>query len=190
MKKNINKKVKLSRYLKPYWFFALISPIFMAGEVLIDLMQPTLMSKIVNTVVESGDLDSVMSTILMTGLQMLVLVIIGGLMGLLCAYTASVASQGFGNDVRVDAYNKVMSLSLQQTDKFTTGSLITRLTNDITSLQDLVQMILRMFVRAPIFLVGGLVMCLRLDVSLGYVVLVSLPFQLAVVLFKIFKAFT
>jgi len=182
-------KVKLSRFLKPYWFWALISPIFMAGEVLIDLLQPKLMSKIVNTVVESGDVDTVMSTILMTGLQMLGLVAVGGLMGLLCAYTASIASQGFGNDLRVAAYNKVMSLSLQQTDKFTTGSLITRLTNDITSLQDLVQMILRMFVRAPIFLIGGLLLCLTLDVHFGYVVLFSLPFQLAVVLFMIFKAF-
>lgn len=190
MKKQKQKNtVKLSRYLKPYWLFALISPLFMIGEVLIDLMQPKLMSKIVNTVVESGELDTVMSTIIQTGLQMLGLVIIGGLMGLLCCYTASVASQGFGNDVRVDAYNKVMSLSLQQTDKFTTGSLITRLTNDITSLQDLVQMILRMFVRAPISLIGGLVMCLTLDISFGYVVLVSLPFQIAVVLFMIFKAF-
>ncbi len=189
VKNKTKSKVKLSRYLKPYWFFALISPVFMAGEVLIDLLQPKLMSKIVNTVVESGDVDTVMSTILMTGLQMLGLVAVGGLMGLLCAYTASIASQGFGNDVRVDAYNKVMSLSLQQTDKFTTGSLITRLTNDITSLQDLVQMILRMFVRAPIFLIGGLLMCLTLDVSFGYVVLFSLPFQLAVVLFMIFKAF-
>lgn len=188
MKKEKN-TVKLARYLKPYWLFALISPLFMAGEVLIDLMQPKLMSKIVNTVVENGELDAVMSTILTTGLQMLGLVSIGGLMGLLCAYTASVASQGFGNDLRTDAYNKVMSLSLQQTDQFTTGSLVTRLTNDITSLQDLVQMILRMFVRAPISLIGGLIMCLSLDVSFGYVVLVSLPFQIAVVLFMVFKAF-
>ncbi len=189
MKTTKKNKVKLARYLKPYWFFALISPIIMAGEVLVDLMQPKLMSKIVNAVVEGGNSDEVMSAILTIGLQMLGLVIVGGIMGLLCAYTASVASQGFGNDVRVDAYNKVMSLSLQQTDKFTTGSLITRLTNDITSLQDLVQMILRMFVRAPIFLVGGLLMCLTLDISFGYVILVSLPFQLAVVLFMIFKAF-
>ncbi len=189
MKNKAKSKVKLARYLKPYWLFAIISPLFMVGEVLVDLMQPMLMSDIVNTVVESGDIDTVLSTILMTGLKMLGLVAVGGLMGLLCAYTASIASQGFGNDVRVDAYNKVMSLSLQQTDKFTTGSLITRLTNDITSLQDLVQMILRMFVRAPIFLVGGLVMCLSLDVSFGYVVLFSLPFQLAVVLFMILKAF-
>jgi len=88
----------------------------------------------------------------------------------------------------VDAFNKVMSLSLQQTDKFTTGSLVTRLTNDITSLQDLVQMILRMFVRAPISFFGGLVMCLTLDISFGYVVAISLPFILIIVAVMIKKA--
>lgn len=183
------KKVKLAGYLKKYWFFVIISPLFMAGEVLVDLMQPKLMSKIVNTVVESGELSTVMSTIITTCLQMLGLVAIGGFMGLMCCYTASIASQGFGNDVRIDAFNKVMSLSLEQTDKFTTGSLVTRLTNDITALQDLVQSILRMFVRAPIFMIGGLAMCLSLDVSFGYVVAISFPFQLAVVLFMVLKAF-
>lgn len=181
--------VKIRSYLKKYWFFVIISPLFMAGEVIVDLLQPKLMSKIVNTVVESGELSVVMSTIFSTCAQMLGLVVVGGFMGLMCCYTASIASQGFGNDVRVDAFNKVMSLSLEQTDKFTTGSLVTRLTNDITALQDLVQMILRMFVRAPIFMIGGLAMCLSLDVSFGLVVAVSFPFQLAVVLFMVFKAF-
>lgn len=181
--------MKLRSYLKKYWFFVIISPLFMAGEVIVDLMQPKLMSKIVNTVVESGDISVVMSTILSTCLQMLGLVAVGGFMGLMCCYTASIASQGFGSDVRIDAFNKVMSLSLEQTDKFTTGSLVTRLTNDITALQDLVQMILRMFVRAPIFMIGGLTMCLTLDISFGYVVAISFPFQLAVVLFMVLKAF-
>lgn len=183
------KKVRLSGYLKKYWIFVIISPLFMAGEVIVDLMQPKLMSKIVNTVVESGALSDVMSAIISTCLQMLGLVAVGGFMGLMCCYTASIASQGFGNDVRIDAFNRVMSMSLEQTDRFTTGSLVTRLTNDITALQDLVQMILRMFVRAPIFMIGGLIMCLSLDVSFGYVVAISFPFQLAVVLFMVFKAF-
>lgn len=189
MESNIlKKKISFLSYLKKYWFFAIISPLFMIGEVLIDLMQPKLMSRIINTVVESGELDVVMSSIFSTAIEMIVLVAIGGFMGLMCCYTASRASQGFGNDVRVDAFNKVMSLSLQQTDKFTTGSLVTRLTNDITSLQDLVQMILRMFVRAPISFFGGLVMCLTLDVSFGYVVAISLPFILIIVAVMIKKA--
>ncbi len=153
----------------------------MAGEVLVDLMQPKLMSKIINTVVESGNLDAVMSSIFRTSIQMIILVIFGGFMGIMCCYTASIASQGYGSDLRVDVFNKVMSLSLQQTDKFTTGSLVTRLTNDITSLQDLVMMILRMMVRAPVFFIGGLIMCLTLDVAFGGVVIVALPFILAIV---------
>ncbi len=187
------KKVKIKSYLKKYWFFAIISPLFMAGEVIVDLFQPRLMAEIVNTVVEVGagnvdGTDIVMQTILYTALKMLGLVAIGGFMGLMCCYTASRASQGFGNDLRIDAFNKVMSLSLEQTDKFTTGSLVTRLTNDITTLQDLVQMILRMFVRAPIHFIGGLIMCLTLDISFGSVVLVSLPFVIVIVLIMVLKA--
>ena len=177
-------KIKLRRYLKPYWLFALLSPLLMIGEVLIDLQQPKLMSKIVNQGVLGGDF----SVILSTGIQMLILVAIGGVMGSLCAYTASVASQGFGNDLRVDAFNRVMKLSLQQTDQFTTGSLVTRLTNDITSMQELVQMILRMFVRAPIHLLGGLYMCLSLNIKFGYVMLISLPLQALIVILLVVKA--
>ncbi|MBQ2726723.1 MAG: ABC transporter ATP-binding protein [Clostridia bacterium] len=165
----------------------------MAGEVIMDLFQPKLMAEIVNTVVQVGagnveGSDIVMRTILITSLKMLGMVAVGGFMGLMCCYTASRASQGFGNDLRVDAFKKVMSLSLEQTDKFTTGSLVTRLTNDITTLQDLVQMILRMFVRAPIHFIGGLVMCLTLDISFGSVVLVALPFVIVIVLIMVLKA--
>ena len=188
-----NSGVKIKSYLKKYWFFAIISPLFMAGEVIMDLFQPKLMAEIVNTVVEVGagnveGSDIVMHTILITALKMLGMVAVGGFMGLMCCYTASRASQGFGSDLRIDAFNKVMSLSLEQTDKFTTGSLVTRLTNDITTLQDLVQMILRMFVRAPIHFIGGLVMCLTLDISFGAVVLVALPFVIVIVLIMVLKA--
>ena len=178
------KKIKLSSYLKPYWLAAILSPLLMIGEVAVDLMQPKLMSTIVN----DGVLGNNMSVILTTGAQMLLLVALGGFMGIMCAYTASVASQGFGNDIRIDAFNRVMKLSLQQTDKFTTGSLVTRLTNDITTVQELVQSILRMFVRAPIFLVGGLLMCLSLNVNFGYVMLVSIPIQALIVILLVWKA--
>ena len=178
------KRIRLISYLKPYWLFALLSPLLMIGEVVVDLMQPKLMARIV----DEGVLGQNISVIIHTGIQMLLLVIVGGFMGVMCAYTASVASQGFGNDVRIDAFNKVMKLSLQQTDKFTTGSLVTRMTNDITTVQELVQSILRMFVRAPIFLIGGLVMCLRLNVNFGYVVLFSLPIQILIIVMIVWKA--
>ena len=185
---NQGHRVRLTSYLKKYWFFTIISPLFMVGEVVVDLFQPKLMSRIVNTVVASGEMDGVMRTILMTSLEMILLVAVGGFCGIMCCYTASVASQGFGSDVRVDAFNKVMSLSLEQTDKFTTGSLVTRLTNDITTLQDFVMMVLRMFVRAPIFFAGGLIMCLSLDIAFANVVVVALPLILLIVIIMVVKA--
>ena len=177
------KTKKLSSYLRPYWLFAILSPLLMMGEVAIDLMQPKLMASIIS----EGVLKQNLPFIINTGVKMLVLVIIGGFMGIMCAYTASVAAQGFGNDVRVDAFKRVMHLSLQQTDSFTTGSLITRMTNDITTVQDLVQSILRMFVRAPMFLIGGLIMCLNLNVNFGYVMLCSIPLQAAIVIMMVWR---
>ena len=186
------KKVTLVSYLKKYWFFAIVSPLMMAGEVIVDLLQPRLMADIVNKVVETGVTGSVdpevMTFILITALKMILLVAFGGFCGVMCCYTASVASQGFGSDIRVDAFNKVMSLSLEQTDRFTTGSLVTRLTNDITTLQDFVMMILRMFVRAPIFFIMGIVMCLTLNVNFALVAAVALPLVLVIVLIMVVKA--
>ena len=186
------KKVSLVSYLKKYWFFAIVSPLMMAGEVIVDLLQPRLMADIVNKVVETGVTGSVdpevMTFILITALKMILLVAFGGFCGVMCCYTASVASQGFGSDIRVDAFNKVMSLSLEQTDRFTTGSLVTRLTNDITTLQDFVMMILRMFVRAPIFFIMGIVMCLTLNVNFALVAAVALPLVLVIVLIMVVKA--
>ena len=177
------KTKKLSSYLKPYWLFAILSPLLMMGEVAVDLMQPKLMA----TIIDKGVLGQNIPLIIETGAKMLVLVAIGGFMGIMCAYTASVAAQGFGNDVRVDAFKRVMHLSLQQTDSFTTGSLITRMTTDITTVQDLVQSILRMSVRAPMFLIGGLIMCMNLNVNFGYVMLCSIPLQAAIVIMMVWK---
>ncbi len=158
-------------YLAPYWLTAIISPLFMFGEVICDLVLVRLMGTIVNDGVLAGNQD----IIIQKGLTMLLVAALGGFMGISCAWTASVAAQGFGNDLRVDIFKRVMYLSEQQTDKFTTGSLVTRLTNDVTVLQDMVNMILRMFVRAPIFFIGGIVFTLQLNVRFGYVVLAALP---------------
>ncbi len=162
---------KLFKYLKPYWFIALLSPLLMIGEVVVDLMQPELMSDIVDIGIFGGDMDFIIST----GVKMFLLVVIGGCFGIACSYTATSAAQRFGKDLRVDAYAKVMSLSAEQTDKFTTGSLVTRLSNDISMVQEVVSMLLRMLVRAPIFFAGGIVMALSQNVNFGLVLIVSLP---------------
>ena len=200
---------KLLPYLKPYWFVALISPLMMIGEVLGDLCLPYLMSYIVNFGVEGyspTDLEhgsplaaklidlflgadaTRMEIIILFGILMLCVTLVGGFFGTFCAYTAAKASQGFGNDLRRDAYSRVMSLSIEQTDKFTTGSLVTRMTNDITILVEFVEHMLRMVVRSPMFFIGGTVMLLSLNVRFGLVLLCTLPLQLFAMVFVIRKA--
>ena len=175
--------MKLIKYLKPYTWLAIISPLLMIGEVMVDLFQPKLMAKIV----DEGVLAENMTVVWQTGLLMLGLVLIGGFFGTMCAYTASKAAQGFGHDLRCDTFDRVMSLSVQQTDKFTTGSLVTRLTNDVSMIQDLVQMGLRMFVRAPIFFVGGSIMMMTLDLEFSVVAFIGLPILLLLIFFFLRK---
>ena len=175
---------KLFRFLKPYWMFAVISPLMMMGEVFADLMQPKLMSGIVDRGLENGD----MGYVIRTGILMLVIVLVGGFFGVCCAYTAARAAQSFGKDLRVHAYRKVMALSIEQTDKFTTGSLVTRMTNDIAMVVEFVEMLLRMCVRAPMFFIGGALMMLTLDLSFGVVLACALPVMIIMVTFILMKA--
>ena len=153
-------------------------------EVIVDLFQPKLMSQIV----DEGVLAGKTGIIVTTGLLMLLLAVISGIAGVGAAGFASTASQNFGNDLRTDAFTRMMSFSLEQTDKFTTGSLITRLTNDITSVQDFVSMSLRMFVRAPLMFIGGIVMALSLNIKFGLVLICALPIQLILLWFILSKA--
>ncbi len=156
----------------------------MIAEVFIDLKLPELMSHIV----DDGVLQSDLGVVWHFGLRMIILSILGGLSGVLSCAFSSVASQNFGNDLRCDLYSRVMSLSPEQTDKFTTGSLVTRITNDVQQMQNFVNMLLRMFVRAPMFFVGGIIMMLRLHRSFAEVVAISLPLMLIAVCFIVFRA--
>lgn len=175
---------KLFRFLKPYWFFAVISPLMMMGEVFADLLQPKLMSGIVDSGLQNGD----MGYVVRTGLLMLAIVLAGGFFGVFCAYTAATAAQSFGRDLRVHIYGKVMDLSIEQTDDFTTGSLVTRMTNDIAMVVEFVEMLLRMCVRAPMFFIGGAIMMLTLDVSFGIVLACALPVLILMVVAVLVKA--
>ena len=181
-------------YLKRYAFLAIISPLLMIGEVAADLFLPKLMTVIVDCGINAaGDVSSStlgstvmrviygegtyssMQVIITFGVLMLLVVLVGGFFGVFCAYTAAKASQGLGDDLRCDAYKKVMSLSIEQTDKFTTGSLVTRMTNDIAMIVEFTEMILRMLVRSPMFFIGGTIMLCTLDIKFGVVLLCSLP---------------
>lgn len=178
------------KYLKKYWFFALLAPLFMVGEVCMDLLQPRLMSQIVDEGVLGlsnggvGDLHLVVTV----GIKMVGFVVLGGCFGVLSGVFANLCGQRFGNDMRQDAFRKIMSLSFDQTDKFTTGSLITRVTNDITQIQNLVMQCIRGFVRTFMLFGGGIVSLLLLDMSFGVVVTCALPFIVLCAVYFLSKA--
>ena len=174
-------KVKLSKYLKPYALFAVLTPLSMVGEVLGDLLQPKLMSKIVDDGVLGQDMD----LIIRTGLLMLLVLIGGGACGIAASAFGGIASQSFSRDLRVDVFRRVMGLSFEQTDKFTTGSLVTRLTADITAIQQMVDFMLRMLVRDSLLFFGGIIMMLTLNVRFGIIILCALPVEIILSLIHI-----
>ena len=177
-------KVKLSKYLKPYALFAVLTPLSMVGEVLGDLLQPKLMSKIV----DDGVLGHDMNLIIRTGLLMLLVLIGGGACGIAASAFGGIASQSFSRDLRVDVFKRVMGLSFEQTDKFTTGSLVTRLTADITAIQQMVDFMLRMLVRDSLLFFGGIIMMLTLNVRFGIIILCALPVEIVMMIVILKKA--
>ncbi len=172
---------KLFRYLAPYWYIAIFSPLFMIAEVLVDLSLPKIMSTIVNNSIYAETIEQGLAVVGENGIKMMILVILGGLTGLGAAGFASAASQSFGNDLRRDAFAHVMALSPEQTDQFTVGSLVTRMTNDITMMQTFVASALRIFFRSPIMFVGGIIMAISLNSKFAIVIAISLPIQLIIV---------
>lgn len=175
--------MKIFRYLKPYIIFAILAPIAMIGEVLMDLFLPRIMSKIVDVGLGEGKSE----IILPSGLLMLGLTIIGGICGFASAGFASAASQGFSDDLRRDCFKKIMDLSFQQTDKFSTGSLVTRITNDIDLVKNLVSMSVRMLIRTLMHFVGGIIFLLTINPSFGFILLIALPIELIIIIIFIWK---
>lgn len=168
---------KILKYIKPYWYFAVLAPLFMIAEVLFDLYQAEYMSKIVDEGVNGGNT----SLVIKFGLLMIAFLAVGGLCGILSAACASACSNNFGNDLRKEVFSKITNLSFEQTDKFTTGSLITRITNDITMVQDFVSMAVRMFIRSLTMFVGGMIFMFSVSRIFGYIVLIVLPIEIITV---------
>lgn len=162
------------KYLKPYILFAILAPLTMCGEVIMDLFQPDLMSSIIDKGLGLGNY----SLIIQYGLLMLGLVILGGICGFSSAGFASAASQSFADDLRKDCFKKIMNLSFEQTDNFTTGSLVTRMTDDITMIQQLVSSFIRMFVRTIMLFIGGIIFLMKIKLEFGYFLLFALPFEI------------
>lgn len=164
-------KVKWTPYLKPYWIPVLLAPLLMLVEVFMDLLQPKLMADIVNNGVMKGDISYIRET----GLLMLGIALVGLVGGIGCSIYSSIASQHFGADLRKDVFAKVQSFSFQNLDRFQAGSLVTRLTNDVVQMQNLVQMTLRILVRAPFLAIGSCVMAYLISPRLALILAVAVP---------------
>ena len=178
------------KYLKKYWFWAVLSPLAMMLEVMCDLQLPSIMQRIVDDGINNLSLtaDQKVETVLSLGLLMLLLGLLSASGGTSSSFFAAKASQGFGKDLRKAVFSRVMYLSFEQTDRFTTGSLVTRLSNDINMTCEFVTMVLRMFIRTPFMLIGGLYMLISLAPEFGLALLVSFPIILVFFIIFLKKA--
>jgi len=169
------------RYLKNYKKPVILAPLFMILEVIMDILQPKLLSQIVDYGIIKGNLN----IILHTGLLMLGIAIIGMIGGIGCTIFSSIASQNFGYDLRKDLFKKIQSVRFKEISKFSPSSLITRLTNDVSQAQQLVLISLRMLVRAPFLCIGGIIMAFFINLKLSLFIFIVIP-----ILLSIFYIFT
>lgn len=173
---------KLLAYLKPHARAAIAAPLLMMLEVVMDLIQPKLMASIIDQGVELGDINFILRT---SGF-MVAVALIGAAGGVGCSYFSSIASTNVGTDLRRDLFSKVQELSFTNLNALSPDSLITRLTNDVTLVQHLVLVMLRMFVRAPLLCIGGIIMAVTINARLALILTFALPLLL-VALFLIMK---
>ena len=150
-----------------------------------DLMQPRMIQRIVDVGIAQNNQD----VILQTGLLMVGLAFVGAVGGVGCTIFSVLASQGFGTDLRGDLFRKVQSLSFGNLDELETGGIITRLTNDVTQVQEMVAMLLRIMVRSPLIMIGSLIMAILTSPQLGLLFLVLVPFVVILLTWVIRKAY-
>lgn len=167
------------QYVKPYTLYFILGPICMLVEVAGEVFMPMFLGQMINAGVD-GTL-TVQKSILYMSLMILtaLLMMVGGVGG---AYFGAKASVNYSSDVRRDVYKKVQEFSFANIDKFSTGSLVTRLTNDITQIQNFVNTLLRMCLRSPGILIGALIMSISLRPSLSVVFAVTIPLMLVTIL--------
>ena len=173
------------KYVKPYKWYFILGPLCMIIEVVGEVVMPKFLASIINTGIANKSVGYVLmicAFMVVTALLMMA----GGVGG---AYFGAKAAVGFATDLRKDVYGKVQEFSFANIDKFSTGSLVTRLTNDITQIQNFINMLLRMCLRAPGMLIGALIMAILLSPSLSVIFAVAMPVILITLLFVISKGY-
>ena len=178
------------KYVKPYLRYFITGPICMIVEVIGEILMPFMLSTVINAG-EDGTLTVTKSIFTAVGMVVLALVMMAGGVG--GAYFGAKASVNFAADLRSDVYKKVQEFSFKNIDKFSTGSLVTRLTNDVTQLQNFTNMMLRMALRSPGMMIGALIMAITLRPKLSLIFAISIPlmmFSIFGLIFMGFKRFT
>lgn len=190
------------KYIKPYFLYFVLGPLCMIVEVIGEILMPRLLSYIINLGIDGktenmpgivlwlydkiGNSAYFIIAIAVGMILTAILMMIGGVGG---AYFGGKASVNFAADLRADIYKKIQSFSFSNIDHFSSASLVTRLTNDVTQLQNFVNMMLRMFFRSPGMLIGALIMAINLNPSLSVVLAVSVPILLVSIACIIVRGF-
>lgn len=178
------------KYVKQYLFYAVLAGLFMVGEVAMDLVQPGIMSRIVDDGVlglNSGG-GSDLAIIWKLGVEMVGLVLFGGLCGSLNNVFVHMSGQNIGNEIRKDCFRRIMTFSFPQIDSFGTGSLVTRVTNDITQVQNFVSQFVRGMIRMSMLMFGSMYCMFRLNRDFGLTVLCAFPLIVGCLVFCMAKA--
>ena len=168
---------KLAPYTRGYRIWIVLGVLCSAGEAVLELLLPKLMSNIVDVGIAGGD----RAYILATGTKMVLMALCSLALGIGAAALSSRAGMGFGANLRLAEYTQVQKFSFSNIEHFSTASLITRLTNDVSSVQMMLMMGMRMLVRAPVMLITAVIMALRISLRLSQVFLVIVPLLIVAV---------
>ena len=177
------------KYLKKYWPLAIGAACFMVLEVCADLFQPRMMEQIVNQGILGLGNHNQPNLALVTalGVRMILVVIGGGLYGIMCGVLTNICGQNYGNEVRKACFDRIIHLSFQQTEAFSAGSLITRITSDVTQVQNLLMQMTRGMVRCLMFLIGGSIALLSLDLSFSRIIAIAVPLILIEIAYIVWR---
>ena len=171
---------KLASYVKEYKKQAILTPIFVVLEVIMEVIIPLLMARIIDVGIQNSDIDYILEM----GILLIISAIMSLIFGMLSGRFAAIASAGYAKNLRKEMFHKVQDYAFENIDKFSTSSLVTRMTTDVTNVQMAFQMIIRILVRGPIMMIFALLMVLSISGKLSLIFLVAIPF-LGIILFLI-----
>lgn len=177
-------KTKFLQFVRKYWYWCVLSSILVIAETVVDLVQPDLMA----SVIDDGVLKGNMPVIWSLGIRMIIWVIFGGITGILAGICGNIACQRIGEDMRNVMFSRIIHLSFEQTDEFSTGSLVNRLSVDVTQVCEAVKVAFRGVARYLFMLLGGIFMLYRVSPKFALVGLCGLPFLVFFVIFFLSKS--